>query len=44
MDARLVSEAEVTVPLQGKGLGAAEIAADPEVCCVDPQFDSKDCG
>lgn len=30
MDARLVSDAEITVPLLGKGLSAAEIAADPE--------------
>ena len=30
MDARLVSGAEVTVPLPGMGLGAREIAADPE--------------
>jgi NAD(P)H-dependent FMN reductase len=30
MDARLVSEAEITLPLLGKGLGAAEIAADLE--------------
>ena len=34
MDARLVSEAEVTVPLLGKGLGAAEIAADPEFAAL----------
>lgn len=30
MDARLVSDAEITVPLLGKGLGAAGIAADPK--------------
>jgi hypothetical protein len=30
MDARVISDAKVTVPLLGKGLGAAEIAADPE--------------
>lgn len=30
MDARLVSDVEITIPLLGKGLGAAEIAADPE--------------
>jgi len=30
MDARVISDAEVTVPLLGKGLGAAEIAAHPE--------------
>ena len=29
MDARVISDAEVTVPLLGKGLGAAEIAAHP---------------
>jgi NAD(P)H-dependent FMN reductase len=34
MDARLVSEAEVTVPLLGKGLGVAEIAADPEFAAL----------
>jgi hypothetical protein len=34
MDARLVLEAEVTVPLLGKGLGAAEIAADPEFAAL----------
>jgi hypothetical protein len=30
----LVSDAEVTVPLLGKGLGAAEIAADPEFAAL----------
>ena len=30
MDARVISDAEVTIPLLGKGLGASEIAADPE--------------
>jgi chromate reductase len=30
MDARLISEAEVTVPLLGRGLGVADIVADPE--------------
>ena len=30
MDARVISDAEVAVPLLGKGLGAAEIAAHPE--------------
>ena len=30
MDARVISEAEITIPLLGKWLGASEIAADPE--------------
>ena len=30
MDARVISDAEVTMPLLGKGLGATEITADPE--------------
>ena len=30
MDARVVSDAEVTVPLLGKGLNAEQIAADPQ--------------
>jgi NAD(P)H-dependent FMN reductase len=30
MDARLVSDAEITLPLMGKGLSAPEIASDPE--------------
>jgi chromate reductase, NAD(P)H dehydrogenase (quinone) len=34
MDARLISEAEVTVPLLGKGMGVADIAADPEFAAL----------
>jgi chromate reductase, NAD(P)H dehydrogenase (quinone) len=34
MDARLVSDAEITVPLLGKGLGASEIAADAEFAAL----------
>jgi chromate reductase len=30
MDARLISDAEVTLPLLGRGLAASEIAANPE--------------
>jgi chromate reductase, NAD(P)H dehydrogenase (quinone) len=34
MDARLVSDAEITVPLLGKRLGASEIAANPEFAAL----------
>ena len=34
MDARLVSDAEITVPLLGKGLNASEIAAHPEYAAL----------
>jgi chromate reductase len=34
MDARLVSDAEITVPLLGKALSASEIAANPEFAAL----------
>jgi hypothetical protein len=34
MDARLISEADVTVPLLGRGLGVADIVADPEFAAL----------
>ena len=34
MDARVIPDAELTLPLLGKGLGATEIAADPEFAAL----------
>jgi chromate reductase len=34
MDARLVPDAEITVPLLGKGLGPSEIVGDPEFAAL----------